>query len=142
LEPSVVRILVVDGYEPWRRYVSSTLQKRPGLQVVGEAADGLEAVQRAKVLKPDLILLDIGLCKLNGIGAASRIRETLSMVKILMASQNCDADVVREVLSQGVNGYLLKMDAGVELLPAIEVILRGEKFVSRGVKRLHLSDEF
>ena len=74
MEGSTICILVVDDYEPWRRFVSTTLQKQPKLQVIGEALDGLEAVQKAQQLQPDLILLDIGLPTLNGIEAARRIR--------------------------------------------------------------------
>jgi CheY-like chemotaxis protein len=75
LEGSTTRIFVVDDFEPWRRFVSTTLQKQLTLQVIGEAVDGLEAVQKARQLQPDLILLDIGLPTLNGIEAARRIRE-------------------------------------------------------------------
>ena len=77
-EHSVLRILVVDDYEPWRRQVCSILQPRPDFCVVGEVADGLEAVQKAQELKPDLILLDIGLPNLNGIEAANRIDQVAS----------------------------------------------------------------
>ena len=72
--PSQVHVLVVDDYEPFRRLVCSTLQKRPELQVIGEASDGLEAVQKAEELKPDLILLDIGLPTLNGIAFPAEYR--------------------------------------------------------------------
>ena len=77
---STIRVLVVDDYEPWRRFVCSTLQKRPELQVVGEVSDGLEAVQQAEQLQPDLIVLDIGLPTMNGIEAARRIREVSPMM--------------------------------------------------------------
>jgi len=69
------RVLVVDDYEPWRRFVSAEIHKKPELQIIGEVSDGLEAVQQAQQLQPDLILLDIGLPELNGIEAARRIRE-------------------------------------------------------------------
>jgi CheY-like chemotaxis protein len=69
------RVLVVEDYEPFRRFVCSTLSKRPDLQIVGEVSDGLEAVLKARELRPDLILLDVGLPTLNGIEAARRIRE-------------------------------------------------------------------
>jgi CheY-like chemotaxis protein len=70
---SSFRVLVVEDYEPFRRFVCSTLGTRPELQIVGEASDGLQAVQKAEELQPDLILLDIGLPTLNGIEAAHRI---------------------------------------------------------------------
>ena len=70
-----IRVLVVEDYEPWRRYYSTALQKQPELQVIGEVSDGLESVQKAQELQPDLILLDIGLPSLNGLEVARRIRK-------------------------------------------------------------------
>src|SRR6266850_7865867 len=84
---SSIRVLVVEDYEPFRRYVCSTLGKIPGLHVVGLASDGLEAVQKAEELQPDLVLLDIGLPTLNGIDAARRIGKVAPQSKILFLSQ-------------------------------------------------------
>jgi len=128
---SSVRILVVDDFEPWRQQVCSILQIRPGLRVVAEIADGLEAVQKAEELQPDLIVLDIGLPLLNGIEVARRVRKVSPKSKILFVSQESSADVVQEALRTGARGYVLKTDAGSELLIAINVVLRGEQFVSR-----------
>ena len=75
MDTSSVRVLVVEDWEPFRRFLCSTLAKRPELQIIGEVSDGLEAVHKAEELQPDLILLDIGLPTLNGIGAARRIRK-------------------------------------------------------------------
>jgi len=86
--PSAVRILVVDDFEPWRQQVCSILQTQPEFQVVAEAADGLEAVQKAQKLKPDLILLDIGLPNLDGLEAANRIRQAASATAIIFLTQN------------------------------------------------------
>jgi len=83
---SITRILVVDDYEPFRRFICSTLGKRPELQIIGEASDGLEAVQKGEELQPNLILLDIGLPMLNGIEAARRIHKLSPSSKILFLS--------------------------------------------------------
>jgi DNA-binding NarL/FixJ family response regulator len=115
--------------EPFRRFIVSTLQTRPELQVVGEVSNGLDAVQKAVELHPELILLDIGLPKLNGIEAAQRIRRLSSQSKILFVSQESSADIVQQVLSLGAGGYVVKMDAGRELLAAVDAVLRGEQFV-------------
>jgi CheY-like chemotaxis protein len=131
----VVRILVVDDYAPFRRFVHATLTSRPELQVVGEASDGLQAVQKAEELQPDLILLDIGLPTLNGIEAAHRITGLVPGATILFVSQNNDADVVAAALSNGAKGYVLKLNANGELLPAVEAVLRGEHFVGTGVRQ-------
>jgi DNA-binding NarL/FixJ family response regulator len=106
------------------------LQPRPESQVIAEASDGLEAVQKAEDLKPDVILLDIGLPKLNGIEAARRIRQRSPSSKIIFLSQNNDLDVVRAALGTGALGYVRKIDAGRELLLALDAVLRGEQFIS------------
>ena len=125
-----VRVLVVDDYEPWQRFASTTLRNHPELEVVGNISDGLEAVQKAQELQPDLILLDIGLPTLNGIEAARRIREVSSDSKILFVSENRSVDVAEEALSTGAGGYVIKSDAASELLPAIKAVLEGKRFVS------------
>lgn len=124
-----VRVLVVDDFESWRRFVSKTLQTQPNLQVIGEALDGLEAVQKAEQLQPDLIVLDIGLTSLNGIEVARRIRKLSPEFKILFVSQQSSAEVVQEALSTGADGYVVKTDARSELLKAVNAVLRGDRFV-------------
>src|SRR5262245_58297544 len=106
------------------------LQKTPALEVIGEAADGLEAVQKAQELQPDLILLDIGLPALNGIEAARRIRTVSPKSIILFVSENYSADIAMEALRVGGHGYVIKSDAGSELLPAVEAVMLGKQFVS------------
>jgi DNA-binding NarL/FixJ family response regulator len=130
VDKSLIRVLVVDDSEPWRRYFSTTVGKQPGLQVISEVSDGLEAVQRAEELQPDLILLDIGLPTLNGIEAARRIREVSPASKILFVSENRDWDIAKEALSTGAGGYVVKSDAASELLPAVKAVLEGKRFVS------------
>jgi DNA-binding NarL/FixJ family response regulator len=130
------RVLVVDDYEPFRRVVGSILQLRDDFRIVGEAADGLEAVQKAKLLQPDLILLDIDLPTLNGIQVARRVRDLVPRAKVLFLSVESSSDVVREALKMG-SGYVYKLHVGSELLPAIETVLGGQQFVGSGLK-----DEF
>src|SRR5271167_4955871 len=137
---SSVRVLVVEDYEAFRQFVCSTLGKRPELQVVGEVSDGLDAVQQAEDLQPDLILLDIGLPTLNGIEAARRIRKLSPESKILFVSQESSADVVQEALGLGAAGYVFKAQAGSELLAAVETVLQGKQFVSSQLAGHHLAD--
>ena len=101
------------------------------MQIVGEASDGLEAVQKAEELQPDLILLDIGLPTLGGIEAARRIRELSPQSRILFVSQETSVHVVQAALAEGAKGYVVKTDLRRELLTAVDAVLRGEQFVSR-----------
>jgi len=129
-----VRVLVVDDFEPWRRFVCSTLQNQPDIEVIGEVSDGLESVRKAEELRPDLILLDIGLPTLNGVEAARRIHQIVPDAKILFITQNNDPDVVRAALTNGAQGYILKMHAKSELLLAIEAVIRGDRFLGKRVE--------
>jgi len=134
------RVLVVDDYEPFRRFICSTLRKRPTLQIVGEGSDGLEAVHKSERLQPDLIVLDIGLPSLNGIEAARRIRRVASNSKILFVSQESSAEVVQEALSLGALGYVVKAYAGSELLAAVEAVTESKHFFSSGLSGLPFAE--
>lgn len=131
---SKVRVLVVDDFEAWRRFICSTLQRKADLQIIGEASDGLEAVQKAEELHPDLIILDLGLPKLNGIEAARRIRKVSSGSKILFVTQESSPDVAQVALSSGALGYVLKTRVEADLLPALQAVLEGRQFVSSGLE--------
>jgi DNA-binding NarL/FixJ family response regulator len=101
------------------------------MQIVGEASDGLEAVRRTKELKPDLIILDIGLPTLNGIAAARQIRHFAPNSNIIFLSLESSLDVVQEALSFGASGYVLKARAASDLLAAVEAVLQeGHSLVS------------
>jgi len=127
------RVLVVEDFEPFRRFVCSTLAERTELQVIGEASDGLVAVQKTAKLQPDLILLDIGLPTLNGIEVARRIQKLSPESKILFVSQESSADLVQEAFALGAWGYVVKTHAGSELLAAVEAVRQGKRFVSAGL---------
>jgi len=119
------RVLVVEDYEPFRRFVCSTLSKRPDLEIVGEVSDGLEAVLKVRELRPDLILLDVGLPTLNGIEVARRIRELSPASRIVFVSQESSADVVQEAFRVGALGYVFKTQVGMDLLTAVEAACQG-----------------
>jgi len=130
LDTASVRVIVVEDHEKWRHFFSTALQKQPELQVIGEVSDGLEAVQKAEELQPDLILLDIDLPTLNGIEAARQIRKVSPASRILFVSENRSADIAEEALSTGASGYVVKSDTGSELLPAVKAVLEGKRFIS------------
>ena len=131
METSSIRVLVVEDSEEFRKFICSTLGERPELQIVGVDTDGLQALQRADELQPDLILLDIGLPSLNGIEVARQILKLSPKSKILFVSQESSADVVREALGTGAHGYVVKIDAASELLAGVSAVLRGDQFVSK-----------
>ena len=130
MEQPCFTVLLVDDYEPFRRFVVTALGAQSQLRILREVSDGAEAVQKAKELQPDLILLDIGLPRLNGIEAARRIREVAPTSKILFVSENRSTDVAEEALNTGAFGYVVKSDANSELLPAIKTVLQGKRFIS------------
>jgi DNA-binding NarL/FixJ family response regulator len=127
---SLVRILIVEDFPQFRQFICSTLGQRNDLQIIGEAADGLEAVQKAIEMKPDLILMDIGLPSLNGLEAARRILEFVPESKIIFLSQESSTDVIKEALSLGAWGYVVKARAGGELLAAVDAVVLGKRFLS------------
>jgi DNA-binding NarL/FixJ family response regulator len=128
------RVLLVDDHEGWRRFITSTLQKKtPRWQVIEEASDGLSAVEKARALQPDLILLDVGLPKLNGIEVANRILAEAPRSTILFMSEHRSPDIVEAALATGAAGYLVKSDAGVGLLPAMSAVVGGGRYISADV---------
>jgi DNA-binding NarL/FixJ family response regulator len=127
-----VRVLVVDDYEPFRRLIRSMLEG-PIFRVIGEASDGLQAIQMATLVQPDLILLDVGLPKLDGVKAAEQIRQSAPRCRILFLNQDPSLDMARRALDLGALGYLHKTRAA-ELLPAIDSVLAGELYVSTSLE--------
>ena len=128
---ALVRILVVDDFEPWRRYLGLFLRLKPEWQIICEASDGLEAIEKSRELQPDLILLDIGLPALNGIEAAKQIRKVSPRSKIIFLSENTVPEIVREALGVGGCGYVVKSDAGGDLVAALHAAIANKQFVGR-----------
>lgn len=126
---STLRVLVVEDFEPFRQFIHSTLAKVYELQLIGEVADGLDAVGMAQKLQPDLILLDIGLPSLNGIEVARRVRKLAPESKIIFLSQESDAEVVQEALNVGAWGYIVKTRTAKDLLAAVQAVTSGNQFV-------------
>jgi len=125
---STVRILV-DDYEPFRGFVTSTLEARSDFQIIGYAVDGAEAVLKANDLRPDLILLEIGLPTLNGLAAARQIRHCAPEAKIIFLTQESSDKAMKEAFRLGAVGYVVKSKAGIELLPAIDAVVAGKLFL-------------
>lgn len=125
-----VRVLVVEDFAPFRKFICSKLSQRPNLRVICEVSDGEDAVQKAEELKPDLILLDIGLPRISGIDAARQIRKLVPESKVIFLSQESSPDVVQAALGLGAWAYVVKAKAGSDVLAAVEAVLMGKRFVS------------
>jgi DNA-binding NarL/FixJ family response regulator len=128
-----IRVLIVEDHEPFRRYLGSKLQHQANVEIIGESEDGLKAVQQTELLQPDIILLDIGLPRLNGIEAARKIRKLAPNARIIFVTLESSAEVVEEAFALGAFGYLLKRQVESELWVAIDTVSKGLRFVSTGL---------
>jgi DNA-binding NarL/FixJ family response regulator len=132
------RILIADDHEIVRQGIRDLLDKHPGWEVSGEARDGREAVERSKALNPDLVLLDIGMPTLNGLDAARQILASCPLTRVLVLTMHDSEQVVRDVLAVGARGFLLKSDAGRDLVSAVEALQRHGTFFTSKVAELVL----
>ena len=130
----VFRVIVIDDHEDWRRYLCSFLQKYSTLHVISEASDGFEAVRKTEELQPDLITLDIGLPRMNGIEAARRIKDSVPKVNILFVSALPYEDIAQQAMQTGASGYVVKSGGESELKAALDAVLSGKQFLSSGLK--------
>lgn len=124
---SPLRVLLVEDYKPFLDFISSMLSKNPEIQIVGHASDGLEAVRKAEDLRPDLIVLDIGLPSLNGIDAARLIRNFAPDSKILFLSTESSEEVIQEALTLGAFAYIHKSRTATDLLPAVDTAISAKR---------------
>jgi len=128
---SPIGILIVDDSKAFREFVAAAVQQGHGLEVVGEATNGLDGVQKAEELRPHEVLLDIGLPKLNGIQACRLIRKCAPESRVVFLSAQTDLDVVNAALDADALGYIQKIRAARDLMPAVKAALNGMQFVSR-----------
>jgi DNA-binding NarL/FixJ family response regulator len=131
---SDVCILVVDDFMPWQRFVMEILESQTDLKIVSVASDGQEAVQKARELQPDLILMDVSLPKMNGYAATREIRASTPACKILFVSEHRSEDLVEAAFNAGAWGYVLKSDCYSDLIPGIRAALLNRRFVSRTLR--------
>ena len=133
-----VRILIADDHELFRRGLAAELTQVPGWVVAGEAANGRDAVELAATLKPDIVVLDLTMPELNGLEAARKIISVNPAARVLILTAHESEQLVREVLSAGAQGYVLKSDAGRILIAALQSLLDGRSFFTSNVARMVL----
>jgi len=131
--PMSLRILVAEDSALVRYSVRSLLQRCPDFHVVGEACDGFQAIDQSTTLQPDVVLLDVSMPNLSGLGAAPRIHEVSPESKILMFSQYGSANVVTAAMNAGALGYVMKSDVGRDLVNGLRATSLGRRFFSSGV---------
>ena len=137
---SDIKVLVVDDYAPWLHFVSLALAVKPEIQIVAEAQDGITAIQKVSQLKPDLVILDIGLPDMSGVEVARRILEMAPRTRIVFLSESTSKDIVCNALLTGAQAYVVKSFAAKELVPAVEAVLLDCHFVSAAAATPRLLD--
>lgn len=124
------KIVLADDHAMFRQGIKHIINQVEGLEVIGEASDGLELLRLLQKLLPDLVILDISMPNLRGLEAAREIKQLYPILKILLLTMHKRKEFIRQGLSNGVDGFLLKEDADIELIRAIRTIKRGEKYFS------------
>lgn len=131
-----ISILVVDDHTIVRQGLARLLEEQPDLNVIGQATNGREAVDRAKELKPDIVIMDIAMPRMNGIEAAKRIHKQLPKIKIIILSMYSHEHYIQELLETGVSGYLLKDSSGRDIIKAIHAAMNNETYLSPSISKM------
>lgn len=129
----MIRILIADDHTLVRRGLRAILNLMEDVEVVGEATNGIEAVDLVKKLAPDIVVMDVSMPRLDGIGATNQIRQLEVSPHIVVLSMYDDPDLVQKALQTGASGYLVKRSVSEELLPAIKQIRQGETYISHHI---------
>ena len=131
-----IKVLIADDHQLFREGLVNLISSAPDIEVIGEAKDGLEATKKAKKLKPDLILIDIGMPNMNGIEATKTIKRDDPGIKIIAVSMHSDRQFVKGVLEAGADGYLLKNCTYRQLIDAIQSVVSGKKYLSDDITEM------
>jgi DNA-binding NarL/FixJ family response regulator len=134
------RVVIADDHRLFREGLRNLLHSQPGIEVVGEAADGITAVQKIAELKPDIVLMDISMPSLNGIEATRQVVAAEDKPRVIILSMHSDRRFVIEALKAGAAGYLLKDSALEELMAAIKSVLRGKVYLSCSISDIVVND--
>jgi two-component system nitrate/nitrite response regulator NarL len=134
-----IRVLLADDHPVVRRGLSACLARHKHLQIVGEAADGQEALTKARELNPDIVLMDIEMPKMDGLTATEMLRKELPRVRVLILTMHSQSDYLSRILRSGARGYTLKTASPEELAKAIETVHAGESYFSPDIARVALN---
>lgn len=135
-----IRVLIVDDHTILREGIRSLLERESDIEIVGEAGDGEEAVAKAGELEPDVVLMDIGMPKMNGIEATRRIRQKYPHIRVLILSMHDDEEYVRPLMQAGASGFVLKRSATTELVVALRAAYQGHTVLAPGLAKLAFSE--
>ncbi|MDQ2950445.1 MAG: response regulator transcription factor [Acidobacteriota bacterium] len=135
-----IRILLADDHTIMRNGLRLLLERQPGFQVIGEAADGRETVEMTETLRPDVVVLDIAMPNLNGIEAARQIASKLPGIAVVILSMHSDESYVLRALKAGARAYLLKDSAESDLIGAIKAVTEGKAFFSPAISKMLVDD--
>ena len=140
MQSKKIRVLLADDHAILRKGVRMLIDSQPDLEVVGEAKTGREAIEEARKLKPDIVVMDVSMPELNGIEGTRQICDELTQTKVIGLSMHKDSVYVREILRAGARGYLLKDSEDDDLLRAIRAVARGQAFLSPAISDAVLTD--
>jgi len=130
-----IKVLIAEDHTIVRQGLARLLSDQPGLEVIGQAVNGRDAVEMAEKLNPDIIIMDIAMPKMNGIEASKRIRKLLPKTKILILSMYSHEHYIHELLEAGVSGYLLKDSSGRDIIKAIDEAMKDKTFLSPAISK-------
>ena len=136
---SIIKVLIVDDHPVVRKGLLSCLAAKENLKIVGEAANGKEAVQLVKSLMPDIVLMDISMPEMDGLAVTEALRKVASHAKVLILSMQCNREAVLRIIKAGARGYVLKDAPTDELVLAIETVQAGEAYFSQPIAQIALN---
>lgn len=140
--PTKIRVVVVDDHDLVRAGIAALLKSEKDIQVVGEASSGRIGVEKAKELKPDIVLMDLSMPEMDGIDATVQIAKQLSNTKVIVLTQHDQAEYIHRMIAAGASGYLLKNSLAMDLLNAIRRVAKGERYFPHSVSQAVMDSMF